>query len=370
MDRRAFIRMCGLLGVAIPSMHLLSGCEEDGDGPKFEGKILIIGAGAGGLAAAYRLNQLGIDFEVLEASAEFGGRMRVNDSFADFPVPLGSEWIETGTGIFREIVNDSAVSVDIETFSDDPDRKFVNYSWFSFFRDYIVPSVASRIRYRAIVNSINYASDGVVVTTTTGESFSADRIIVSAPLAVLRDGDIQFTPPLPTGKREAMNELTIWEGFKAFFEFSEAFYEPGAGIPYADIDPQAGQKLFYDAAYGQRSSRNIVGLFAVGEPARAYISRTGNSLKDFILGELDALTDGEASRTYVSHITQNWNAEPFIKGGYISDESDYRTVAKLGTPVNGKVYFGGGAYTDGEDWVSVHAAARSGVLAARSVAFS
>ena len=34
-------------------------------------------------------------------------------------------------------------------------------------------------------------------------------------------------------------------------------------------------------------------------------------------------------------------------------------VKKLGETINKKVYFAGGAYTDGEDWVSVHTAAKS-----------
>jgi len=41
------------------------------------------------------------------------------------------------------------------------------------------------------------------------------------------------------------------------------------------------------------------------------------------------------------------------KGGYMTDYADYSKVAKLGESVDDKVYFAGGAYTDGEDWVSV-----------------
>ncbi|MFM1874653.1 MAG: hypothetical protein RL266_390, partial [Bacteroidota bacterium] len=100
-------------------------------------------------------------------------------------------------------------------------------------------------------------------------------------------------------------------------------------------------------------------VFAVGTPAIDYITRSGNDLRDLILTELDTLYGGQATPKYVNHIVQNWNDEPFIQGGYLSDHADWNNVARLGKSVDDKVYFAGGPYTDGEDWVSVHAAARS-----------
>ncbi|MEZ4951693.1 MAG: hypothetical protein R2879_04505 [Saprospiraceae bacterium] len=47
----------------------------------------------------------------------------------------------------------------------------------------------------------------------------------------------------------------------------------------------------------------------------------------------------------------------------MSDYADWRDVRELGKSIANKVYFAGGAYTDGVDWVSVHAAA----LSAKSV---
>jgi hypothetical protein len=43
-------------------------------------------------------------------------------------------------------------------------------------------------------------------------------------------------------------------------------------------------------------------------------------------------------------------------------------VQELGESVNNKVYFAGGAYTDGEDWVSVHTAAQSAKKVADEIA--
>jgi monoamine oxidase len=55
--------------------------------------VIVIGAGAAGLAAAERLVDTGCDVTVLEASDRVGGRIRHLENFADFPVELGAEEI-------------------------------------------------------------------------------------------------------------------------------------------------------------------------------------------------------------------------------------------------------------------------------------
>lgn len=54
----------------------------------FEGKVIIIGAGASGLAAAKILQRNNIDYLVLEASNRYGGRLKENKTLADFPIDL------------------------------------------------------------------------------------------------------------------------------------------------------------------------------------------------------------------------------------------------------------------------------------------
>jgi monoamine oxidase len=358
MNRKEFIKICGLFGIGLPIQGTLSSCKKDEDSTTpFSGKVLIIGAGAGGISAGYFLNQQGTDFEILEASPTYGGRMRINTSFSDFPIPVGAEWLETNTDIFKKIVNNSSVHVDIQTISDNPDRKFVNYSWFNFFEDYIVPSIANKISYNTIVQSIDYTGNQIVVTTNNGQ-FTADKVVISIPLQILKAGDLSFTPNLPQNKLNAINNTIVWSGFKAFFEFNSNFY--GDSEYVFQITPATnGQKLYYNASLGQNTTKNIIGLFVVGVPAQDYISRSGDDLKNFILSELDSIYANQATQNYINHITQNWNSEPFIKGGYLTDYADWKKVRELGKSVENKLYFAGGEYTDGEDWVSVHIAAES-----------
>lgn len=355
MTRKEFIKICGILGIGLPIQFSFTPFNEN-ETESFNGKVIIIGAGAGGLSAGYLLQQLGIDFEILEASQNYGGRMKINTNFADFPIPLGAEWLETNTNIFQEIVNNSSINVNIQTFNDKPDRKFQNYSWFNFFEDYIVPSIYDKITFNSIAKSIDYSENQVVICTQDGE-YIADKVIVSVPLKILQDNDINFNPNLPQKKLDAINNTIIWDGFKAFFEFSTKFYKDE--YEFQTTPPSNGEKLYYNASFGQNTSKNILGLFAVGTPAKDYISLSSNDLKDFILSELDGIYLNKATPNYLNHITQNWNNEPFIKSGYMTDYADWKTVRTLGESLVDKVYFAGGAYTDGENWVSVHTAAQS-----------
>ena len=365
MTRKEFIKICGVLGISLPFSTSLSSCSSDDEvQPAFNGKVIIIGAGAGGLAAGYLLQQQGTDFEILEASSSYGGRMKINTDFADFPIPLGAEWLEGSTSVFQDIVNDSSIEVNVETVSDEPDLKFVNYSWFSFFEEYIVPSISDKIVYNSIVQSIDYSGEQIAVNTQNGQRI-ADKVIVSVPLKILQDRDISFQPALPTNKLEAIDGTTIWEGFKAFFEFSEKFYNDEHEFTISP--PTDGEKIYYNAALGQNTSKNILGLFVVGKPARDFTSLSDDALKDFILSELDQIYSNQATPSYVKHITQNWDEEPFIKAGYISDHADWRTVRTLGESVANKVYFAGGAYTNEDEWVSVHIAAQSAKVAIEAI---
>ncbi|MFZ4100728.1 MAG: flavin monoamine oxidase family protein, partial [Sphingobacterium thalpophilum] len=267
------------------------------------------------------------------------------------------EWLETSTSIFQEIVNDSSVQVNVQTIPDNPDRKFINYSWFNFFKDYVVPSIVNKISFNTVVQSIDYSKNQIVVSTNNGQ-FTADKVVVCTPLQILKDGAISFRPSLPQSKLNAINETVVWEGFKAFFEFNKNFYGDNEYV-FPITPAKSGQKIYYNAAFGQNTTKNILGLFVVGAPAKDLIYRSGDDLKKFILSELDSIYANKATPNYIKHITQNWNNEPFIKGGYLTDYEDWRKVKELGKSVADKLYFAGGEYTDGEDWVSVHTAAQS-----------
>ncbi|MBQ4810600.1 FAD-dependent oxidoreductase [Pseudoalteromonas luteoviolacea] len=346
--------------------------------------VVIIGAGAAGLISGYLLKQQGVSVKILEAASNFGGRMKRTTDFADFPIPLGAEWIHVKPNILSEIVNDDSVNIDVKVEKYNPDidyalyegekisieqiemnkeSKFVNSTWFDFFEQYIVPSVEKHIIYGAVVEKIDYLADEIKIETFD-KIYLASRVVLTVPVKVLQQNKLTFIPELPKSKQDAINSVKVWSGFKAFIEFSDKFYPALIGFNPTTND---GEKLYYDATYGQNSNQHILGLFAVGNESLSYLRLTDEERVKYILHELDKIFDGKASAHYVKHIFQNWDIEPHINGAYIRDNEDWTAVKKLGESVDGRLFFAGDAYTDGEDWSAVHNAVHSAKRAVQAI---
>ena len=103
------------------------------------------------------------------------------------------------------------------------DLRITNSSWLDFYEQYIMPSILDTIQYNQVVKSVNYSQDIIEIRTGT-EVFTANRVIVTVPVAILQVVDIQFIPALPDGKQKAIKKLEIHDGCKGFIAFKERFY--------------------------------------------------------------------------------------------------------------------------------------------------
>ncbi len=352
---------------------------------------MIIGSGAAGMSAGYMLEQKGINYKILEASDTYGGRMKRTTTFVDFPIPLGAEWLHVSKQELANIVNNASTAIttrlkgysgreDVgyyenghityaplsEAFGDGfYDKKFINSTWFDFFDEYIVPRIRENIQLNTQIVSINYQGNPVLVTDTRGSTYEAARVIISVPLKVLQNNSIKFVPALPKEKLAAIQNAPIWGGLKVFIELTKKFYPTYLTFP--DSETNAGQRAYFDAAYAQHTSSNVLGLFAVGKQAEPYQSLSKGDQLAYILNELDQVFDGEASRSYKKHIVQNWDSEPFIQSAYLADIAPSSISNDLFTPVGNKLYFAGDSYTYEDDWGGVHNATRSAKRAVEEI---
>jgi len=60
-----------------------------------------------------------------------------------------------------------------------------------------------------VAESADTGSGAVEVVTTDGESFMADVVLVTLPLAILRQNSVVFKPPLPPAKLQAVQNLGV-----------------------------------------------------------------------------------------------------------------------------------------------------------------
>ncbi|MGD1947860.1 MAG: flavin monoamine oxidase family protein [Croceivirga sp.] len=394
MNRREFVAACSLFGISLPFQSVLQSCSNDDEAPiiagDFNGTVLIIGAGAAGMATAYLLEQQGISYKIVEADTSYGGRFRTNNNFTDFPIPLGAEWLHVSESELPAIVNDERISIDTtllpysesdtsgyysngnltitevgSAVNDDEDKKFIGSSWFDFFEKYIVPDIEGKMQFNTKIASIDYNGDKVVALDSEGHKYEADKLVVTVPLKLLQLGEVKFIPELPNNKQNAIADANIWSGMKVFLKFSEQFYP--TFLYFDDSATPEGQRLYYDAAYGQNSDDHVLGLFSVGKQAETYQQFSGDALLDYVLQELDDVFDGKASETFLGILAQNWNEQPFAKASYLEDDASSSISRRMAQSVNDKLYFAGCSYTQFDDWSSVHTAARSARDAVREL---
>lgn len=118
MDRRHFIKQSTLLsigGLLIPSTFLdACGKETLFEDIRYDGKVVIIGAGAAGLYAAYILKSKGIDFQILEASANYGGRLGKLTGFANFPIDTGAQWLHGKNSVLGDLITKSNTKITLD----------------------------------------------------------------------------------------------------------------------------------------------------------------------------------------------------------------------------------------------------------------
>ena len=342
----------------------------------FEGKVIIIGAGAAGLAAAKILQRNNVDYLVLEASNRYGGRLKENKTLADFPIDLGAEWIHHLPAVLNRLKGKPGDLVDEETVPYDafynidkdfgyssfgkifswlkmrllfsyrfkffPEFKFKNSSWFSFLDKNFAEEVKHKIEFNSPVTNINYSEDKVDVVTKSGQVYKADKVLVTVSIGVLKSDYINFIPDIGQEKKDAIESINFMPGFKLVMKFSEKFY--------SDIimcKAKTGEKGYYDMSFKKDAKSHILGLLVQGSGVEDfYCLESEEQIVLKALEELDKIYEGKASKTYTGeYVFEDWGRHEFTLGTWIeSFQINQSIIQKLNEPLNGKVFFAGELY--------------------------
>ena len=388
MRRDEFLKKMTLAGAGmylLPS--LFTACSKEEITKNFDGKVIIVGGGAAGMFAAYTLAHFGVEFELLEANSVLGGRVKKSSDFADFPIDIGAEWIHGSIDLPSSLLKygDQSGSIDILPYNPEnihlasdgsvtevnigqnvyAENKFSKTTWFDFFEDFVMPSINSNVSLNKVVNAIDYGGETITVSCEDGTIFTGEKVIITIPVKQMQNEAIAFTPSLDTNYTSAFNSMPMPDGIKMFVEFSEDFYPD---ILLNNGFEGATEKTYYDIAFKKESTKNIFGLFSVGEPSSEFTSLPDDDARIAkMINELDELYNGKASETYVKHLIQNWSAEPFIGGSYsFYDNGFYDLQTILREPISNKLYFAGEALSI-QNSSTVHGAAENGTEVAENI---
>jgi monoamine oxidase len=309
----------------------------------YKGKIIIIGAGISGMYAAYLLHQKKVDTTVLEASNVYGGRVRALYHFSDFPIELGVDEIQGGS-IWHDLVKSTHTSL----IASANNTFFIKgRSHLSIFEERF-GAILDKIKLNTQIKRIDYTNEKIVVEDQNGNIFYADKVIITVPLSVLKDSDIQFAPSLPDNKINAIEKLKMDVGIKIILKFSNRFWG-------ATINSISGTGII--KKFKSISNTNILTAFVEGERSEKIDAANEIILKTAI-SELDTLFGSNvASSTLLNSKIINWGKESFIKGSNsFSDSTFIDTQKQLAAIVNDKLFFAGEATNYNGNAATVHGA--------------
>jgi polyamine oxidase len=403
-------------------------------------RVLVIGAGMSGLAAARRLADAGMTVTVVEARSRLGGRTWTDTSLGG-PIDVGAAWIHGSEGnplvdlaaqvdartvetnfedvvVLRDgyVVDPAAVDVvgqewtrvmnDIASMTDDanPDASLadaligsgadlddplmqwilagaigseyaadpdeLSLRWFGHEGEFDGPDLILPGGYRQIVDHLardltirldaevtRIAHGGATVTVdTAGEVFEADRVIVTVPLGVLKAGTIEFDPPLPDAKQQAIRRLGFGLLDKVVLRFDEPFWTQQFDMRSDMIGIAGENQPASDLVNSVRFTDvpMLIGLRG-GANARA---READSDEQTVAQLVAALRAPEPTGMLVTR----WAADPFARGSYsfLAVGSSPDDQEALAAPVGDRLSFAGEA-THEEFFATVHGAYLSGL---------
>ncbi|MFC9087390.1 flavin monoamine oxidase family protein [Nocardiopsis dassonvillei] len=215
------------------------------------------------------------------------------------------------------------------------------------------------VRLEHVVRSVFHDGDGagVRVDTPDGEeTLTADRVLVTLPLGVLKAGGVDFDPALPEDKAGAVRRLGSGRLEKLFLRFEEVFW--GDAEVLVHLGTEEGTWFHWYA--GQR---------VMGAPI--LVCRNGGNAARFLEEKDEADVVGHALDSLrglfrkvpepVGHHLTHWMDDPFARGSFsftAVGSGDEDRVA-LGEPVGERLFFGGEA-TETEHTATVHGALLSG----------
>jgi monoamine oxidase len=414
--------------------------------------VIVVGAGAAGLAAARRLTDGGARAIVLEARDRLGGRIFTDRSLGT-PVDLGAAWIEGDRGpamtearryqlatsvsdwddlalydspgrtvsagrqrraaqqwltIERAIHRrasaldaDEPLSVTVSaalTAMSAADRALATHMAITEVDEDLgeSPSALSTLAYDEEeefsgddrVLSLGYVGicDGLargldvrrstmvrritrtareVHVETERETLTADAVVLTVPLALLKAGRVVFDPPLPRAHQRVIDQLGVGVLDKIALRFERAFW-PRDRHFFGWLPPGGEGIRTWLNVLRWSGEPVLVGLLGANA-ARAFERRTDSEAVAFAMTSLRAMFGAAISEPTRSVITR-WSADPLSLGSYscVPVGGSHAMRERLADPIDGVLHIAGEA-THSQYPATVHGALLSGYRAAARI---
>lgn len=197
-----------------------------------------------------------------------------------------------------------------------------------------------KVQLKTPVTKIELLKDGVKVWTESGTVIEGDSVIVTVPLSIIKKGLIEFVPPLPKEKVEAMNNLHMRSGGKVFVKFKKNFWGSDLGTMYLD----GFVKIWSVPGHLFPIEKNrILSGYLIDKECEELYRMPLEKQKETIFADLEKVWGSVVREMYEDHYISNWGANKHIQGAYSCPLTPGEWISKtiLRKNIEGRVFFSG-----------------------------
>jgi len=218
------------------------------------------------------------------------------------------------------------------------------------------------IRLEHVVSKVEYDDQGVTVTTNQG-TFDAKYVISTLPIGVLKAESVEFSPPLPAAKQQAIDRIGMGLMNKLYLIFEDDFWDDVTLLNYVSSDGGSMWEFLNLNVLGEP----ILLGFTVGEHARQLEKLSDEEIVADAMSILRNMY-GDETLEPLDYVRTKWASDPYAIGAYSYShvgvtKSDYTALAE---PVMDRVFFAGEA-TIMDHTATVHGAYLSGIREAQQI---
>ncbi|CAH2284437.1 Lysine-specific histone demethylase 1B [Pelobates cultripes] len=205
------------------------------------------------------------------------------------------------------------------------------------------------IRLKSPVRSIDYTGQDVQLTVADGSTYTAQKVLVTAPLAILQKGVIQFNPPLAEKKVKAINSLGAGIIEKIALQFPYRFWDnkiQGADF-FGHIPPDSSKRGLFGVFYDMDPQGKHAVLMSVitGDAVTSIKDMDDKQVVKQCMVVLRELFKEQEVPLPVKYFVTRWAKDPwaqmaysFVKTGGTGEAYDI-----IAEDIQGKIFFAGEA---------------------------
>ena len=209
-------------------------------------------------------------------------------------------------------------------------------------------SIQSLVQLSTPIASINYSTDPITLTAKDGTTHTVNKVVVTVPISILKNGSLAFSPALPTAITSSLTKFAMGASLRVVLEFKKNFWGDTVGFIFGT----ANVPEYFSVGVGRSLFNRTLSVTVNGEKASQY-SALGDGVVEVLLADLDLIYNKQATQFIRQDLTtlknifvrHDWTKTDYILGGYAYPLPGAKTDDRkaIGQSVNKKLFFAGEA---------------------------